>query len=477
MTTLGPASRRLWLKQLGAMTGAGMVSPLALNLAACGAAAAQSAGDYKALVCVFLLGGNDAYNTVLRTDPVSWTRYVAARSATPGSLVLPVAGMNGGILPLDGMNAALHPALPELQGLFHSGRVAVVSNVGPLIEPLTRDQYLDKARNMPAKLFSHNDQQSTWQTLSPEGASIGWGGRLADMLMGSNGQSMFTAISAAGNAVWLSGKKVRQYQVAQSGAIRMGATTDPSGIERIYNVPQMADALRRVATDNLATHVMESDVAAVAARSIAAEKILANALPAASSTPFSALPAGNQLARQLQVVARCIQAQGALGMRRQVFFVSMFGFDTHDNQAQAHANGLRQLDQAMGYFDSTLQAMGVAQQVTTFTASDFGRTFTSNGDGTDHGWGGHHFVMGGAVQGRQICGTLPTYGLRSNAGTDFDDTPDQIHNGILLPRLSVDQFGTRLGRWFGLSPSQLLDVFPNLAQQGLAAPLEGLFKA
>lgn len=477
MKHAGQASRRVWLKQMGALAANGMVSPLALNLAACGAAAAQTSSDYKALVCVFMLGGNDAYNTVLRTDPQSWQRYVLARSAPPGSLALPMAGMPGGVLPLDGMSAALHPALPQLQTLFHAGRAAVVSNVGPLVTPLTRDQYMDKAGLVPAKLFSHNDQQSTWQTLRPEGASIGWGGRMADMLMSGNGQSMFTAISAAGNAVWLSGNSVRQYQVAHSGAIRMGATRDPSGIDRIYNVPQMADALRRVATDSRSLHVMERDVASVAARSIAAEKLLADALPSASNPPFTAMPEGNLLARQLQVVARCIQAQGALGLRRQVFFVSLWGFDTHDNQAQAHANGLRQLDQALAYFDQTLMALGMSHQVTTFTASDFGRTFTSNGDGTDHGWGAHHFVMGGAVQGRQICGNLPAYGVRSGVGTDFDDSPDQIHNGILLPRLSVDQLGARLGRWFGLSPSQLLDVFPNLSRQGMAPPLEGLFKA
>lgn len=460
---------------MGALAYARLASPLALHLAACGAASAQNASDYKALVCVFLQGGNDTYNTVLRTDSGSWERYVHARSADPASLVLGQPGTSSGVLPLPGWEAALHPRLSRIQDLFTQRRLAVVSNVGPLLEPLTKAEYLDKSKPLPSKLFSHNDQQSTWLSMAPEGASEGWGGRMADMLLDGNGGSMFTAISASGNTVWLSGKTVRQYQVANAGAIRMGSTLDANGIERIYNVPQMAAALRRVATDPQATHVMERDLAAVAARSLSAEQVLSKALPNATSQPYAGLPVGNALARQLQIVARCIQAQHSLGLKRQVFFVNLWGFDTHDNQNTAHANALGTLDQALGYFDGVMQAMGMSQQVTTFTASDFGRTLTSNGDGTDHGWGAHHFVLGGAVNGGRVVGTLPTYGIKQASGNAFDDTPDQLHNGILLPRLSVEQLGASLGMWFGLTSGQLLDVFPRLARFDPSRAMGDLF--
>ncbi|KGM42260.1 hypothetical protein JY96_15500 [Aquabacterium sp. NJ1] len=490
-TSISPGTRRLFLKQMAALAPLGAGAPLALNLAAASSAAAQTATDYKALVCIFLQGGNDAFNTVLATDASSWSRYGAARIQQPDSIALlkdaapdlsAAAGTPrrlGGVLPLtpamslQGRSLALHPLLPYLQGLFNQQRkLAIVANVGPLLEPLTREQYKAGSKAIPSKLYSHNDQQSTWQALRPEGATMGWGGRMADM-MAATDNSMFTAVSAWGNAVWLSGQNVRQYQVALDGAVSMGTTVDAAGQNRLYNVPALADAMARVVRGGRSSHVMEQDLAAVAARSMDAEKLLTAALPSAGARPFGpadllnytdirGMVGQNTLAKQLQIVARCIGAQKALGLKRQVFFVNLWGFDTHNGQNQSHAGLMAQLNHAMAYFDGVITAMGMSDQVTTFTASDFGRSFTSNGDGTDHGWGGHHFVMGGAVRGGMVGGDIPVYGTRSASSYDFDNSPDQVQNGILLPSLAIEQYGATLGRWFGLSTSQLVEVFPRL---------------
>lgn len=486
-----PASRRLFLQQMAALAPLGAGAPLALNLAAAGSAAAQTAGDYKALVCIYLQGGNDAFNTVLATDANSWARYTTARNQQPQSIALlrdvapdarTAAGSParlGGVLPLTpamslpGRSLALHPLLPYLQGLFNQQRkMAVIANVGPLLEPLTRDQYKAGSKAIPSKLYSHNDQQSTWQALQPEGATMGWGGRMADMMAASN-NSLFTAVSAWGNAVWLSGQQVRPFQVSLDGPVSMGAIPDAWGRKRIYYVPELADALERIVRGGRGNHVMERDLASVAARSIDAEKILSAALPSATAQPFG--PADllnytnlfgarsqNTLAKQLQVVARCISAQKALGLKRQIFFVNLWGFDTHNDQNNSHGNLMAQLNHAIAYFDGMLTAMGMSEQVTTFTASDFGRSFTSNGNGTDHGWGGHHFVIGGAVRGGMVGGEVPVYGTKSSTGNDFENSPDQIQNGILLPKLAVEQYAAMLGKWFGLSDQQLIEVFPRL---------------
>jgi uncharacterized protein (DUF1501 family) len=320
--------------------------------------------------------------------------------------------------------------------------------------------------------------------MQPEGATRGWGGRMADMVAASNQKAVFTAISAAGSAVWLSGQSVRQYQVGSGGATRLGA--DSNGM--VYGSAAVANAMASVSGTPLGTHVLEADIAAISARSIAAERELRTALRPASDAAFGTLPAGgtynpsadpklqvvdpltgnptfNPLAQQLQVVARLVQAgmAGATGVRRQVFFVSIGGFDTHSNQNTQHAGLMARVAQALHYFDTALGAINARSAVTTFTASDFGRTFTSNGDGTDHGWGAHQFVMGGAVRGGDLYGAFPTLAVRNPTTGDFDGSPNQVRNGALLPTTSVDQLGATLGRWFGLTDSQALQVFPNLA--------------
>ena len=460
-------SRRRFLGSMLTLAGTG-AAPFALNLAAMGNAAAQSAGDYKAMVCLFLNGGNDAFNTVLATDSASWNEYLRVRN-TGGSdsIHLPGTGETGGVLPIvpataqAGRSFALHPSLGPLKELFDGGRAAVVANVGTLIAPTTLAQYKAKSVALPPKLFSHNDQQSTWQSGQPEGASVGWGGRLGDLAVAGNANAMFTTISAAGNTVFLSGQQVRQFQVGQAGAVAIRGIS-----ANLFGTAAGTSALQAILAD-AGNDLIEQEQKSAVQRAISSQSILSGAMLAAGPTgvpnptsyinPTTGVAATNPLAVQLQTVARIIGGRSALGAKRQVFYVTLGGFDTHDRQKIQQADLMARLAHALAYFDTTLAALqgtDLRRQVTTFTASDFGRTFTSNGDGTDHGWGAHHFVVGGAVRGRDIYGAFPASGL----GHALD-----VGSGSLLPTISVDQYGATLARWFGVPDSQLGEVFPNLA--------------
>lgn len=460
-------SRRRFLGSMLTLAGTG-AAPFALNLAAMGNAAAQSAGDYKAMVCLFLNGGNDAFNTVLATDSASWNEYLRVRN-TGGSdsIHLPGSGETGGVLPIvpataqAGRSFALHPSLGPLKELFDGGRAAVVANVGTLIAPTTLAQYKAKSVALPPKLFSHNDQQSTWQSGQPEGASVGWGGRLGDLAVAGNANAMFTTISAAGNTVFLSGQQVRQFQVGQAGAVPIRGIS-----ANLYGSAAGTSALQAILAD-AGNDLIEQEQKSAVQRAISSQSILSGAMLAAGPTgvpnptsyinPATGVAATNPLAVQLQTVARIIGGRSALGAKRQVFYVTLGGFDTHDQQKIQQADLMARLAHALAYFDTILAALqgtDLRRQVTTFTASDFGRTFSSNGDGTDHGWGAHHFVVGGAVRGRDIYGAFPASGL----GHALD-----VGSGSLLPTISVDQYGATLAKWFGVPDSQLGEVFPNLA--------------
>lgn len=460
-------SRRHFLGSMLTLAGTS-AAPFALNLAAMGNAAAQSAGDYKAMVCLFLNGGNDAFNTVLATDSASWNEYLRVRN-TGGSdsIHLPGTGETGGVLPIvpataqAGRSFALHPALGPLKELFDGGRAAVVANVGTLVQPTTLAQYKAKSVALPPKLFSHNDQQSTWQSGQPEGASVGWGGRLGDLAVAGNANAMFTTISAAGNTVFLSGQQVRQFQVGQAGAVAIRGIS-----ANLFGTAAGTSALQAILAD-AGNDLIEQEQKSAVQRAISSQSILSGAMLAAGPTgvpnptnyinPSTGVAATNPLAVQLQTVARIIGGRSALGARRQVFYVTLGGFDTHDRQKIQQADLMARLAHALAYFDTALAALqgtDLRRQVTTFTASDFGRTFSSNGDGTDHGWGAHHFVVGGAVRGRDIYGAFPASGL----GHALD-----VGSGSLLPTISVDQYGATLAKWFGVPDSQLGEVFPNLA--------------
>ena len=497
-------SRRELLRRAGALSLAAPALPFALQMAAMGraaAAGAQLAGtDYKALVCLFMSGGNDGYNTVLATDPTSWSAYQAARNFGTDVVALPPPGTPavassisfngtlGGVLPIapahaQGRSFALHPLLGPVRSLFNAGRLSdgagrlgIVANVGTIVRPTSKTDYAQPGFPRAPKLFSHADQQSYWQTFANIGDPPGWGGRFADLVLSANQRAMFTSISVAGNASFLSGRQARQYQLAPTGAVHLG------GAGSLFGSSVVQQKLQALATSSRSGHLIEQDHAAVVARSIDAEGVLASALPPAGQAPWgtAGVPAGgadpllqvrnpdtglmetNPLALQLQAVARMIAARDALGQRRQVFYVNADGFDTHDGQPRRHAVLMARLAHALAYFDATLQRMAVATQVTTFTASDFGRGFVSNGDGTDHGWGSHHFVMGGAVRGGDIHGTFPAYDLVDRAG-NFG-SPDQVTNGAMLPTTSVDQYASTLGHWFGVSDTDLATVLPNLTQ-------------
>jgi uncharacterized protein (DUF1501 family) len=447
-------TRRLVLQRAMQLSGLGVAMPLAINLAAISEAAAFDSTDYKALVCVFMYGGNDYANTVVPFDAANYALYHQIRAGVAGEdqagIALARADLAATALtPLDaavltdGLQYALAPQLTGLKSLFDAGRLAIQLNVGPLIQPTTLAQYKssNKAANpLPPKLFSHNDQQSVWQSDGSEGSTNGWGGRLGDIALSSNSSNaQLTCISASSNAVFVAGHDALQYQISGSGAIRINSL---SGTLR--------NAVNAIVTRRSA-HVLEDECAAVTRRSIELESTVNTALGGVTLT--TTFPSGNPLANQMRVVARLIGANATLGVKRQVFFVSVGGFDNHNSLIADHQGLMARLDGAMSAFYAATVALGVADKVTTFTASDFGRTLSSNSDGSDHGWGAHHFVMGGAVNGGRFYGTAPHVSV---------ETDDQVGQGRLLPSTAVDQFGATLARWFGCTESELPGILPNI---------------
>ena len=438
------ASRRNFLACSARMAALGTGAPFALNLAAIGAASAQAASDYKALVCVFLYGGNDNHNTVIPFDAASYADYQRIRGsiARPRSTLLPLTPTS----PQGGRQFALPPELQPLATLFDAGRAAIVANVGPLLRPTTRVQYESRSVLLPPKLFSHNDQQSVWQASVPEGAVYGWGGRIGDVLASANANSTFSSISVAGNAVWASGQSTLQYQVGPGGVVAVNAI----GNATLFGSVTAPQLLRRLISDPRA-HVLQNDHTKLMQRALTANQELRAAMAAAP--PLQTVFPEGSLAAQLRMAARLIAIRDAIGARRQVFFVSLGGFDHHAFLSSAHPPLLTQLAAGLSAFDAALGELNVRSQVTTFTASDFGRTLVSNGDGSDHGWGAHHFVIGGAVRGRDIYGQFPIV----NVGTEND-----AGQGRFIPTTSVDQYAAGFARWMGLSDTQLADVLPNL---------------
>jgi uncharacterized protein (DUF1501 family) len=434
-----------------------------LSLAGLGALAADAAraadgGDYRALVCLFLNGGNDAHNWIVPTDRTSHADYTKVR----GELALPLDRLQGlsSSGQASGRTFGMPPELAPLRQWYESGQLAVLANVGPLVRPITKAEYAAGGPAVPTKLYSHNDQQSIWQSLAPEGSASGWGGRMADLLQSGNGRPLLTAVSASGSAVFLNGRSVQPYHVGADGPLGIAA------LEREWTLwsartPQL---LRRTILAP-GTNAFHAEYVRVTQRSLDMSALLRGALAA---TPIAALPttpiplpSGGEplaldrdaLARQLRVVAQMVAAAPGLGLRRQVFMVSLGGFDTHSNQLRDHPRLGARVAHAVDWFLASLRGAGLLDRVTLFTASDFGRTLTSNGDGSDHGWGSHHLIAGGAVKGRTIYGTFPVTAL--GTATDVD-------NGRLLPTTSVTAYAATLGRWMGLGTADLTTVLPNL---------------
>ena len=440
------ASRRAFLQRASALSMAGAAAPWALNLAAMGEAAAATATDYKALVCVFLYGGNDYGNTLVPYDTPSYNLYQGMRPTLAYSQAALAPTVLAPSIALPGARQyALAPELAPLLPLFASNRMGVMLNVGTLIQPTTKTQYTNASVPLPPKLFSHNDQQSVWQSSSPEGAASGWGGRMGDLFVAGNGNATFTCVNVSGNAVFLSGGTAVQYQVSTSGPVAFNGLAAP-----LFGSAACTTALQSLVTASRA-HLFENEYTRVAARSISAGGVLTAALATAPAiaTPF---PAGNALADQLKFVARMISTAATTSTKRQVFFVSIGGFDTHDGLATIHPGLLSTVADALTAFHQSTIELDVASQVTTFTASDFGRTLTAD-DGSDHGWGSMHFMLGGAVDGGRFYGTAPVV---ANNG------PDDVGQGRLLPSTGVDQYAATLGKWFGISDTDLLTVLPNL---------------
>lgn len=438
------ASRRAFLQRSASLSLAGVAAPWALNLASMAEAAAQTsdAMGYKALVCVFMQGGNDHGNTLLPADAASHAAYAKARS----DLALPLASLGATTLSgsIDGRQLALAPSLQPLQSLYESGRMAGLLNIGTLVEPTTLAQYQARSVALPPKLFSHNDQQAVWQSHGGEGASAGWGGKVVDAAMSGNGLASLTCVNTSGNAVFVSGEHAVPFMVSPSGVPAVAALGGG-----MFGSAACEQAFLKLVTQTQQSHVLAAEHATVMKRALDANQQLRAALGTATTltTPFDA----DALSRQLAMVAKMISVRATLGMKRQVFFVQLGGFDLHDNLLSQHPVLLGRVAQGLSRFQQALDEMGVAQSVTTFTASDFGRTLSSNGDGSDHGWGSHHFVMGGAVQGKRFYGSLPEAGL----GGAHD-----VGQGRLLPTLSVQQLAVALARWMGVSGSDLDLVAP-----------------
>lgn len=453
-----PKSRREFIKALGA----GALATTALTaMPTTFTAHAADTNGYKALVCVFLFGGLDCHDLILPYDQASYDQFAQLRSsllAQQGSSrqrnsLLTLSPATSSVL--QGRQVALPPEMPQLEGLFRDGKAAVVGNVGPLIEPVTRAGFESGAVRLPPRLFSHNDQQAVWQANQPEGAQFGWGGLFADAVLASGANAslpQFTTITTEEVGPFLTGRNAVPYRVSTAGAARVDFLEDYyDGIsgERADLLEAVRDQL--TAKSYRGNHLLERDMAAAFSGGLETNEAYDTArrqgIALSTSFPPTALGA------QLRAVAETINVRDRLFASRQVFFVGLGGFDTHDAQARALPNLLSQIDGALAAFQASMDALGLARDVTLFTASDFGRTLAVNGDGTDHGWGGHQIVLGGAVKGGEIYGSLPP----SELGHDADSG-----GGRLIPSMAVDSYAAELGRWFGLSETELVAALPGL---------------
>ena len=472
MSDLSTTTRRALLKKIGALSLAPVATPLAMNLLGMANASAQTANDYKALVCVFLFGANDHYNTVIPYDQANYDAYYAIRKGsaianTPyEGIALTRSGLAATALArttglASGLQMALGPTMGGLKSVFDAGRAGILLNVGPLVVPTSKTQFNNRSVPLPPKLFSHNDQQAYWQTsgrtygAGTEGPLSGWGGRAADLILSGNTKAALSCVSINGNATYLAGHQAQSYQVSSSGAQTVSALASNS----LFSSRACADALRALVTQSPSGHVMEQAQTAIMNRALDLYGDLNTALNTTPNTSAPGnlfvsanAPSNNPLSQQLRMVARLLHQRNTLGLKRQVFMVGMGGFDLHDFLPSQHPGLLQRVSDALKEFNDALDNMGLANQVTTFTASDFGRTLASNGDGSDHGWGSHHFIMGGAVNGGRFFGKAPPLGVTHD---------EQVGSGRLLPSTSVDQMGAELARWFGVSDTDMATVLPN----------------
>lgn len=416
--------------------------------------------DYKALVCVFLFGGNDSWNMLVPTSAAEYNAYASSRGAgTSSSLAVERAGL----LPITVSGAAatdptygFHPNMPELRDLFAAGRLAVLPNVGPLVRPTTKEQYRaapTSGHDLPPQLFSHNDQQDQWHSLRGKLLlNTGWAGRIADALATrTDSQQLPLNVSLSGQTFFQASQKVEPYVLGGGGVNTFRAFCCGA------NTPG-----RRLAVDSSLANTVASTrntyyhrgYARVQQRALRYADRLSAAL--GSSRDFVSLPQSGQLSwmsTQLRTVAKVISQRSVLSMSRQIFFVGIGGFDTHDTQLADHPKLLTDISKSIKAFYDAMVEIGMERQVTLFTQSDFGRTLTSNGDGSDHGWGGTQLAVGGAVQGGRLYGAYPVLEIGG---------PLEIGGGIMIPSVSSDQYAATLARWFGVDEADLSSVAPSI---------------
>ncbi|NQY40181.1 MAG: DUF1501 domain-containing protein [Henriciella sp.] len=458
-------SRRHVLAGLGTAgfaSSLGTMSSLGFN----NAWAANTSG-YKAMVCIFLKGGMDGSDTILPYDQASYNQLRSARGglfdaynsdssnstrnrANLLQMNLDNAGQFGGRQ--FGMPLQLAP----LHSMFEAGDLAVVGNVGPLIEPTTRAAMDNNSAILPKRLFSHNDQQSTWMSFGVEGANRGWGGRIMDRVVASspNQNRIFSAIATSSNDVFLAGEDVTQFKVGSSG-IAEPNLYDNRGLLGYNDGDDAArDKIRAFLTkrDFQSQNIFEQDMATATAKAVENSAQFAEAQE--NATPFATEFQDDSVSRQMRSVAETIKIRQFLNVSRQMFYVSTGGYDTHSNQSGSIGNLHTQLAAAISSFRQAMLEIGEWNNVVVFTASDFGRTVIDNGDGTDHGWGGHHLVAGGAVQGKRLYGEIPL--------ADVDSSSYTKSRGRLIPTTSVEQYAATMGSWFGLDSGELRTALPNL---------------
>jgi uncharacterized protein (DUF1501 family) len=447
-------TRRSFLQSAGALAGVsalGTFQGLGLSNAL---AQAAPASDYKALVCIFLFGGNDGNNLVIPRDNAAYNLYSTARGGTTNGGIAVAQSELVAINPRSlSAGYGLHPQFAPMKSVWDAGKLAVLCNVGPLVEPLTKSEYSQGAKARPEQLFSHSDQQTQWQAaISDQAARTGWGGRLADVIDAQNGASTMPMIaSIAGSSFFTIGNTPNVVSVPSTGSFGLsGFTTSTASTARL-------NALRELLLLNSSNEfVREADD--IFAQAIDSSNIINPVITGGTTSLNSLFPTpATGIGNQLLQVARLINARSTIGLKRQVFFVSLGGFDTHAGQINTQDGLFAQLAPAMkAFYDATVQ-MGVADQVTTFTLSDFGRTLKfASGGGSDHAWGNHHLIMGGAVRGGDFYGRFPDHTL---GGQD-----DVSTNGRWIPTTSVDQYAATLARWLGVAASDLPLVLPNIGR-------------